>query len=205
MPLNQLIKDEEERKRFLRPALDRLRRKTPYSDDELTDAFNEVVKSFVVTEPYQGTHRHRASLRSFTASLIGKYVNAISFDTPAGGDWEMRIDSRAEKQVTMLKQLIWHYIILDPSLGTQQYGQRRMIRELFEIFYEAAIGGRSGTNWGVLPKAYQEELDQTNINRERTRIVTDIIASMTEQQVVSMHQRLTGVSPGTVRDRLILQ
>lgn len=204
VPLNQLSKDEDEKKRFLTSALDRLKGKVECSSEELTEAFEEVIEPFAITEPYQGTQRHRAALRSFTASLIGEYINAITFDTPGGGDWKVQIAPRAKRQVAMLKQLIWHYVILDPSLGTQQYGQRRVIRELFRIFKGAAKDGHSGVNWGVLPKNYQEELEQVRDNRGRVRIVADIIASMTEQQALKMHQRLTGVSPGSVRDPLNL-
>ena len=38
----------------------------------------------------------------------------------------------------MLKELTWVYIIEAPSLISQQYGQRQVIKKLFEIYMDAA-------------------------------------------------------------------
>ena len=204
IPLHQLAIDEGEVDRFFDTSLDRLQGKTEHGTDDLMEAFRTVVSSFVLGgEPYEGTQRHRAALRSFTSTLIGQYVTAMDFDTSAGGsEWIARRDPIAEMQVQILKQLTWNYVIQDPALETQQYGQRRVIKELFEIYRDTVMEGASGPNNGILSKNQQETLDRTSGDRERIRVVGDIIASMTEQQALQLHQRLTGVSPGSVVDAL---
>ena len=57
----------------------------------------------------------------------------------------------------------------------------------------------------MLPEGYREELyriedEGEDKEQERTRIVVDLIASMTEQQALKMYQRLIGVSLGSVLD-----
>ena len=203
IPMHQLAIDEGEVDRFFDTSLNRLKGKTEYDADDLKKAFRTVVSSFVLGgEPYQGTQRHRAALRSFTSSLIGQYITAIAFDITTDSDWKARRDPTAEIQVEMLKQLTWNYVIQDPALETQQYGQRRVVRELFEMYKDTVMEGASGPNRGILSRNQQETLDRTRNDRERISVVGDIIASMTEQQALQLHQRLTGVSPGSVLDAL---
>ena len=55
----------------------------------------------------------------------------------------------------MLKELVWTYVIEAPALATQQYGQRRIIRELFPIFLDAA---KKPEGHKIFPAFYQERL-----------------------------------------------
>ena len=105
------------------------------------------------------------------------------------------IDPDIEKQVIMLKELTWHYVILRPSLATQQHGQRLIIQTLCHIFMNAAS---NETERVLFPFAFQDMLsaaadDPANL----ARIVCDYIAGMTEKQAFSLHLKLTGISPGS--------
>jgi dGTPase len=86
-----------------------------------------------------------------------------------------------EKEVFMLKQLTWHYVILNPLLATQQHGLRRLIRELFEILHRAA----DKKNYLVFPFCG---------SRAVRGIIADYLAGMTEQQARKMYLRLCGIS-----------
>jgi dGTPase len=139
-------------------------------------------------------------LYSTMSRLINDYIQAAELaDTDSGVRVKFDPDMRAD--VEMLKQLTWRYVILNPALTTQQYGQRRVIRELFTVFMEAAHSDA----WTMFPPRYEEELRQieqegTDKDREKTRMVVDLIASMTEQQALKMHQRLVGTSLGSILD-----
>ena len=115
------------------------------------------------------------------------------------------IEEQAEVELFILKQLTWHYVINNAALATQQYGQRRIIRDLFEIFNDAAEKGEVD----IFPVSFRERMSQLlkddvdDGKRERVRITADLISGMTEQQVVAIHQRLTGVSLGTVMDSIV--
>lgn len=202
IPLDRLRKEEKERERFLEGAFRRLG-KTEDGRRPLESAFSDFLIDWFPTEPYEGRHSQRAKLRQLTSTFINRYFNAVELDQEtSGGNWRVKIDSGFKDEVVMLKELTWQYVILNPALATQQHGQRRVIRELFEVFMEAAS---STKRWVMFPASYVEELGR--IEREgqdkeaqRARLVVDFIASMTEQQALRMHQRITGASLGSVLD-----
>lgn len=163
----------------------------------LVDAFAEVVRPAPALEPYRGTRRQRAGLRSYTAAWINAYINAVELVPGEPPGKQVQIRGAARDQVNILKQLTRVYVIENPALETQQYGQRRIVRELFEI--DTGILD-SGDDMGVFPPSHREDIETTDEYEERIRIVADLISSMTEQQLLKTHQRLTGLSPSSVMD-----
>jgi dGTPase len=112
------------------------------------------------------------------------------------------IQPEAEQEITMLKQLTWFYVIQRSSLPAQQQGQRRVVSELFEISY-AATG--SAVTRDLLPIGAREFLEvelPTTVSADtqglRARVAADVVGSLSEQQAIALHQRLTGVDPGSV-------
>jgi dGTPase len=202
VPIDRLAKDMEELDAFLDHAVVRQRGKTRYTDSELREAGFNAIGGFPISEPYQGRRSQRSLLRTYTSTLIGKYLRAIKFAENADGQLQARISSDADKEVMMLKELTWRYVIQNPALETQQYGQRRVIKDLFHIFADAAVSRGSSNNLGIFPIDYQEQLTVAGEEHERLRLISDFIASMTEQQAFVMHRRLTGVAPGSVTDIL---
>lgn len=199
IPLDRLTGKDgpalQERKRFYEGIFQR-EKFLPYQRPDLEETFEKFVKLMPFTDPYAGTNRQRAEVRNFSGGLISQYVREglelsgkLERDVP-----RVRLDSRFEKQVILLKQLTWHYVILRPSLATQQHGQRTVIRSLFRIFLEAA---NDLTRRTLFPYAFQDMLDQATSHRERARIVCDYIAAMTEKQAMSLHLKLTGTQPGS--------
>jgi len=78
-------------------------------------------------------------LRAFTSALIGRYVDAIKLRQPTTTEPRaVTIDPEIEQEVNLLKELAWVYVIRNPALATQQWGQKRLIRWLFDTFREAA-------------------------------------------------------------------
>jgi dGTPase len=154
----------------------------------LEKAFNQLIRLFPPMQEYRGTTKQRASLRDFTGSLIGIYINAVSFDDKSGL-LEINIAPEFRDQVMMLKELIWVYVIEDPALATQQLGQRHMIRHLFQVYQDSANSHR---NWKIFPTYYQERLQTATCSDERSRACIDLIAGMTESQVYRIYNRLTG-------------
>jgi dGTP triphosphohydrolase len=70
----------------------------------------------------------------------------------------------------MLKELTWRYVIQNPALETQQYGQRRVIMDLFHIFADAAVSRGAPKNLGIFPVDYQEQLTVAGEEHERLRL-----------------------------------
>ena len=156
---------------------------------QLEQAFTELLSLlFAPTQPYRGIEQQRAGLRSFTASLISRYASNTKIDY-SGDIPKLKVSSQLRDEVLMLKQLTWTYVIEAPSLATQQHGQRRIVRELFEIFSNASS---HRADWQIFPIYFRDKLERACGDDERLRICTDLIAGMTEVQVHQLHARLTG-------------
>lgn len=205
IPIDRMVIDTEERARFLGQATQRLSDNpihAQFGPDALQQTFNSLADLFPLTELYSSKLRQRSLLRSWTAGLVARYINAISLVDPAdNGGKRVRIRDNELMEVTMLKELTWHYVINNPALDTQQFGQRRVVRDMFAI-YEAE--SRSAGNWRIFPESYQEQLRGITSDEERIRLVVDLISSMTEQQLLNMHRRLMGLSLGSVLDPILL-
>ncbi len=107
----------------------------------------------------------------------------------------------------MLKQLTWQYVILRPSLASQQVGQRALVRNLFKTYARAMDDSDDRVQLHLLPRWAQEELPRavkrdSNTKAARARLAADIICSMSEQQAVDVHERLLGTAFGSVTDLL---
>ncbi len=197
VPLDRLaVDDNAERSLFYDRIFERKDwlKGSKYSQRELKIAFDKLRQLFPIREHYAGTKKHRSALRIFTAGLIGECVKNLDLDVPRR---KLRIPSKTLKEIAMLKQLTWHYVILRPSLTTKQIGQRKIIRELFEVFHGSAL---ILDKLEIFPTAYSELIGDAKTDRERTRLVADMIAGMTEQQAISIHRKLTGVNLGSVLD-----
>lgn len=98
--------------------------------------------------------------------------------------------------------MVWKFVILNPRLATQQCGQRRIIKTLFETYREAVDSGQVD----LLPTRFVKDrsLDwlskSENPGDQKARLAVDIVASMNEAEAVLMFRRLTGIEQGSVMD-----
>src|SRR5262249_54105318 len=140
MPLHLLSKgDTREREWFFRNVFERRKNDKDFScKDDLMEAFTGVfVPIFGIVEAYNGSAKHRSLLRNFTAKLIGRYVGATSMGME-NSQPKLVIDHNFRLEVMMLKELTWTYVIEAASLAAQQYGQARVITDLYNIYSTAA-------------------------------------------------------------------
>lgn len=194
MPLHLLAQRESrERNFFFDNVFERRKNDEEFSrKQDLKEAFRDLlVSTFSIPNAYNGSSAHRSALRNFTATLIGRYVGGTSIDK-ANAVPRLRVDPDLRLEVIMLKELTWTYVIEAPSLAAQQYGQQKVIGDLYEIYSAAA---KHRDKWGIFPTFYRERLElNKKIRDEILRIPIDLIASMTESQAIAMHRRLTGQS-----------
>jgi dGTPase len=201
IPLDRLAKLPSERESFLKDVFDRRYPEAADAPDlfpraELEEAFIRITKFLPFDQRYSGTADQRSRLRLYTAVLIKQYMEAIQLNVPKSErERRVLIDPDLHKELLMLKQLTWHYVILDPSLVTKQHGQRSVIRRLFRTFHRAAFRG----DLGIFPYAYRDLLADAGGTRSLvTRIVCDYIAGMTERQAFDTCLKVTGTWPGTI-------
>lgn len=197
VPLDRLAADDNtERANFYGKVFSQSdwNEKSGFSQEELQSAFENLRHLFPLRERYTGTREHRTAVRMFAAGMIGQCVRDVLLRKDQR---EIFIPEKRKKEIAMLKQLTWQYVILNPSLTTKQIGQRKIIRELFEEFHHAAL---IRDELIVFPTPYKELVEGASTDTERMRLVTDMIAGMTEQQAISIHRKLSGVNLGSVLD-----
>lgn len=195
IPLDRLRnRRDHEVDRFCRYAADKLDKDV----EEVREALRSVVAASPIIEPYVGTDEQRQQLRTFAAGLIGKYVTAVEIaDDP--DQHPLIRPSYLRTQVDVLKELTWFYVIDNRSIKTQQHGQRRVVKELFEVYLDATMC-EDDDRRGILPASQQEHLKGANTTEGRVRVVADLISSMTEQQLMMTHHKLFGVELGSITD-----
>ena len=209
IPLDRLVSNTDEVEKFLNGTFDNLARsgKNPqFTISECKETFTELLASAPFIEPYSGTGEQRARLRSFTSGRIGRYITGIKLRVPSGQpERKVEVDRWAEKELFLLKQLTWYYVINNSALASQQFGQRNIIRYLFETFNKAA----TENNLDLFPPSTRDRIINLNKNspgsakESQIRIVADLIAGMTENQAISMYQRLTGTNLGSVLNVIV--
>lgn len=192
--------DKERRWFFARVAARHPEKKGIWMDrPALEEAFTDLIANFFPLErPYTGRWMERAALRDVTSQLIDRFVGTTQL-VVQDGRCVLRKDRDVELEVAMLKELTWVYVIEASGLATQQAGLRRMIRALFAAYWRAV----RRSEWHLFPPYYHEALENAPDDRVRRRVVTDLIASMTEAQAIAMHHRLTGVTAGSGLEQLM--
>jgi dGTPase len=198
IPLDQLIGDESERSRFIELEMSRQERASN-EQEQLSDAFEGVLA--LAPRASRNARMHRADLRNLSSALVNRYITAPVFNGNGFGKQSLTIGQEYLDEVAMLKGLTWQYVIRGQGLATQRYGQRHLVRSLFELFLWAA---QEPDDWVVFPSIMQERLASIATEKERYRTVSDLIASMTERQVVDVYMRLTGQSLGSALDQALL-
>ena len=202
MPLHLLAgNDTTERDAFFHNIFEERRKGQAAFErrSDLQEAFTGVLMSqFPLEVTYTGTARQRAALRLFSSNLIGRYIGAVKLEAK-NNRCEVVIDPNLKDEVAMLKELVWTYVIEAPALASQQYGQRRIIRSLFECFSEAS-GNSDGQR--IFPAFYRERLDDAN-EGEKKRICVDLIAGLTENQAANIYRRLTGSALGSALEDVL--
>ena len=196
LPLNSMSEESYEREWFVQ--------RTELDPARVTDFLDSLI-----LPRFQGTHSNLAQLSEFRSSMVDRFIRGITVERLDHRP-TLVIDSEVEFDIKVLKELTTLYVIESPAVQTQRYGQRRMIRTLFEIYLEE--GSRTAStkedrrrNLQVFPPLYQERLEFVDsadlITLKRT--IADLISSMAETQVVDTFQKLTGLSQGSVVDPII--
>jgi dGTPase len=205
VPLERLASDDETERESFYAAIEANPHLLKRLGRQLTDghkkSFKRAVSGYPLNERYTGTSLQRAHLRYFLSVQLGQYVNAFDFRED-GGKFVAWVDEETRLQVEMLKLLTWHYVIHNPSLATQQYGQRRIIRKLFEIFHDAGTDPK-GKKIALIPLSTRSEVQAAGKESSQVaRLVADLICSFTERQSLDLYRRLSGVDPGSILDDL---
>jgi dGTPase len=161
-------------------------------EEFLTGSFYELI-----TQPYVGERDQRRQLRTMTSQLIGRYIKAASLQEVDADGKSVSIKQDEADEVRILKQITRDYVINNPALAAQQKGQEKILRDLFGQLHDDAQQ--------KMPRYLPYRLRYLwDLAKDRpARFVADCIASLTEAEAIGLHQRLSGVSSGSVLDPIV--
>lgn len=172
-----------------------------------SQADNTLVSSF------DGSSHHRATLGFLASELVERYlgVNDVRVEIDPGIDGGLDISENLKNEVRLLKYLTEYYVFNDPALVAQQHGHRKVVEELVEILYQATE--ENSEYMKLVPSPHDERVnaihngeysfEEMSDNTLRARVVSDIIASMSEEQALDLHSRVAGQSPGLITDKIV--
>ena len=163
-------------------------------EPDAVDVVDSVFAGLGITAHYEGRVDERVQLRRLGSLLITRYINAFRVVEGSAGA-EVEIDDELDRQVKVLRRTIWFYIIERPSLAVVQAGQRRVIRELVDMFM-TAVDDESAE--ALLGPVYEERLRAAETDPARRRVVIDLVAGMTEDSALEVYRRAIGVAPGSL-------
>lgn len=156
--------------------------------------------SALLSDPYEGEREQREQLRRMTSEFIGKYIKAVTINRDRDDPRAVIFDDQLRYEVLILKQITRDYIIASPTLAAQQYGQKKIIEDLFNCLYLSPETGNGDVPL-FLPRRlrYLREL----ANGSNARFVADCIASLSESEAIALHARLMGTATGSVLDPIV--
>lgn len=151
-----------------------------------------------------GSFEQKAQIKRISSQLIQTYIQSVELSTEYGDRGYLQYNRNREEELKFLQRIVWSYVISDPRLATQRYGQKRIIKTLFEIYLEA-IRDR---DLSFIPARFVREFleieenagNKTEMNLEKTRMAVDIIAGLSETEAVVQYRRLIGISQGSFLD-----
>ncbi len=160
--------------------------KTKYID--ALDAILELFP-FEPEQRYNDSSGDRARLFAFSTGLIRFFVNSCHLTSDEASPSFLSIEPSAKSTAEVLKQFIWEYIIENPELAVPQNGQRVAIRSVFELLMNAAAKEK----YYLFPTTSGEAIRRAKSKAERTRVIADCVAGMTEKELMHFHRSLQGL------------
>lgn len=149
--------------------------------------------SLSLQSSYRSTDEQRHALAMLTSALVEEFTSAIALNQDAVDDStksKVIIASEAKTVVKILKELTWTYVIDNPDLHAIQWGQRQVVEKVYQTLMDA-----TQEDTKLLPKSIRDKLTHASV---KSRIVSDIVAGMTESQIADLYGRFTGSSAGSL-------
>ncbi len=227
IPLGEIFQETEEREAFLNHFRDKQEDDPDISDEFDPEEFLEDTLEGGLDEPeirrsFQSTRQAESLVDFLQSDLIADFLDVpevVSYVPPSDTDFDdglgdIRIRDSEKSQVEFLKEITFHYVIESSSLKSQQHGERGAIATIFQAFLAASdeqygeemapgFGQPSEYDIEIVPNPYQNELKNAGDRSERARIIGDAIANLTEDQAISLYERVSGLGPGSITEQIL--
>lgn len=210
MPLALLAIDPDEQERFLtfvlarRPADQRAQLRGRILDLLRDEAgpFAEFRTAAKAHKPiYDATSgAARRAIRRLRGNVFGDAMTRFTvtqradpaLDIPRRYLYAFEPDADIRFKVSVLKELLWMYVVDDARMATQQHGHHRVITELFDVFQKAALRGELR----LFPLDRRRYMEKPLAPLEQLRSVVDYICNLTDADALRLHERLRSGGTG---------
>ncbi len=135
--------------------------------------------------PYRASLAQRRNIRAFISFLIGTWINATGFDGA-----RLYREPKAEIEVALVKELTWQYVITGSMLIAVQEYQKGLVQAVFELLQYARSDDANGA---IIPPNFRELINEAPDEAGKTRVVTDVLATMSEDQVQKVYRSASEV------------
>jgi dGTPase len=200
IPVAELMRSEDVRNKFIQSAFIRCSLKSLKDQGEFESAAQTLFDEFPFVGPYEGTLTDRALLKSFSNSIINSFMKHTRIK-----DGKVKRPEDLESRIKVLTQLTWHYVIEGPDLALEQIGHREILRCVLKTF----IGHAQENDLSIFSPRYKYSLERLHatrrqldavtdkkeiagIDNEILRIASDIIAHMSEKEILTIHSKVKG-------------
>lgn len=206
VPLDALSRFGKEFENFVDYAYGRRKHKLPpgLTKDEARTILEDKLENILPGSPYIGSRDNRAALHNFASTVIRGATRELSITQ----DGILVPDRDYYVAIELLKQAVWYYVIDRPSLSSAQRGQREILLALITKLWTWAheVYSRRATideHYRDLPPRLVDYilLAEPSVGQETQNLtsadvvlrgVVDYVASLTENQALQLHQRLSG-------------
>jgi dGTPase len=167
------------------------------SDDVLDEALGRVrsVASWPGS-PYDGSRRGLAALKNLTSDLIGIFCGSVHRATQqeygegplVRHQADLVVPLETQQEIAVLKGIAAHYVMRAQDRLDLMERQRSLLHELFGAMWHRGSD--------ALDPALRQDFAEAADDRERTRVVIDQIASLTDASALTRHAHLLGGAAG---------
>lgn len=204
IPLKDLINREENFNNFVAEWVNDLKDeelKKRISQPHQKEIFKTLIDLYNSEEYSDGSFAHIAHIKNRSSEMIQRYVHSVAIQEQYGEYGYLKRQEERELELKFFQRIVWKYVIYNPRLATQQHGQKKIIKTLFD-FYKSAVESKQ---LYVLPVRFSKNVHLANQiesgeTNQQVRIAVDIVASFSENEAVLMFRRLTGIEQGSVMD-----
>jgi dGTPase len=164
-----------------------------------------LLKAYIPPRYKPGSIEEITHTKRVGSELIQRYIQSVSLRHIYGEHGYLERSQTEEIELQFLQQIVRRYVILNPRLTTQQFGQKKIIRTLFEVYKEAVEKGKTD----LIPARFLKDSSLDNLfsvesgENQKRRIAIDIVASFSETEAIVMYRRFTGTHQGSVMDYIL--
>lgn len=184
-------------------AVERVANRARKADSSLSDAdVREVLRTLSarLDDGYSAAPG-TARVREVGAAYVHRFVTNTRIEATGRPestfDFALRVPEGVRRECTVLKAITQELVLRDQRTAVQARQAVRIVRDLFELLLETALGDLDDVRAAVLPPPVRGKLLELPFEGARARVICDFVADMTDAQAAQYHERLFSARPSS--------